>query len=571
MTIPIAPAAPLAAVPGVPGLRFTARRPGTEPSPLRSDIAGFIGRTRRGRVHGERGREEHPTEEYIARDGLGVAVRVVGWRGYLREFGGLDDTADTPYALRGYFANGGDVAWVVRVCAYDAPANQLTAGTGTWVVGAVTATGEWAPDAPAAAGFVASRYRIEATTPGEWANGTVVVIRYWLRGPDGKPTVDFAVQAPDEPPEYLRGLSPSALHVEGALPSALVRVVPDAPKPAPPLLNTDGPTALEWRVTLGNGAAPAPRLIDYVRAAEVLCDVADVAIVAAPDLTRDFPANPANPGASNPQRLEVVATLLEHAAMLNDRLVLIDVASPDESVSGIARRLADLERSETDRTAAVYHPWLRVPESLEPAGSLLRTVPPSGHVAGVISRLDRERGAQHTPANAELLDAVDVSRAFDLHEQEVLFLGGVNLLRCAPGRGLLVWGGRTLGMERTVGGSIARAGRFVAHRRLIHRLVRAIRRVAEPLVFDVNGPALWLTLVRAITTVLLEAWRGGGLKGARADEAFVVKCDEETNPPEERDLGRVLCRIGVAPAVPMEFIELRVALSAEGRLEVFET
>jgi phage tail sheath protein FI len=71
--------------------------------------------------------------------------------------------------------------------------------------------------------------------------------------------------------------------------------------------------------------------------------------------------------------------------------------------------------------------------------------------------------------------------------------------------------------------------------------------------------------------VLLEAWRAGALKGARADEAFRVRCDETTTPPQEQELGRVVCTIEVAPAVPMEFILLRVALSSDGILEVFET
>jgi len=212
------------------------------------------------------------------------------------------------------------------------------------------------------------------------------------------------------------------------------------------------------------------------------------------------------------------------------------------------------------RAAAVYHPWVAVQDPLGGIAKPLKRIPPSGPVAGLISRLDRERGAQHTPANAELIDGIDLSRQFTPAEQEALFSGRVNLLRCAPGRGLVVWGGRTLDTDSS--------GRFVAHRRLIHRLVRGIRRVAQPLVFEINGPELWLTFVRAVTSLLLEAWRRGGLKGSRPEEAFRVQCDEKTNPPEERDLGRVLCTIEVAPAVPMEFIELRVALSADGRLEV---
>ncbi len=121
-----------------------------------------------------------------------------------------------------------------------------------------------------------------------------------------------------------------------------------------------------------------------------------------------------------------------------------------------------------------------------------------------------------------LLDAVDLDPGFPEPEQVRLFEAGVNLLRCSPGRGLQVWGGRTL--------STAPGGLYVAHRRLLHRLVRAIRRVADPLVFDVNGPELRLTLVRGITSVLLAAFRAGALAGDRPEEAFQVICDEHEQP-----------------------------------------
>ena len=98
---------------------------------------------------------------------------------------------------------------------------------------------------------------------------------------------------------------------------------------------------------------------------------------------------------------------------------------------------------------------------------------------------------------------------------------GLNLLRCAPGGGLQVWGGRTLDPDRP----------YVAHRRLLHRLVRAMHRVADPLVFEVNGPELRLTLVRAITSVLLAAFRAGALAGARPQDGFQVVCDGANNPP----------------------------------------
>jgi phage tail sheath protein FI len=144
-------------------------------------------------------------------------------------------------------------------------------------------------------------------------------------------------------------------------------------------------------------------------------------------------------------------------------------------------------------------------------------------------------------------------------------MGGINPLLCAPGSGLMVWGGRTAHDP-----ALGNAGLFLAHRRLVHRLIRAIRRVAEPLVFEVNGPDLWLILARAITSVLLEAWQAGALKGDRPEQAFQVRCDTSTNPPENEDLGQVNCEVLLAPAAPMEFIALRIAITREGRLEAIE-
>ena len=86
--------------------------------------------------------------------------------------------------------------------------------------------------------------------------------------------------------------------------------------------------------------------------------------------------------------------------------------------------------------------------------------------------------------------------------------------------------------------------------------------------FDGNTPVLWFALTRAITTVLLEAFRAGALAGQRPEQAFSVQCDAITNPPSEIDGGRCVCLIGLAPAVPMELITLRIAVAADGHIEV---
>lgn len=548
----------------VPGLRFEAVPRPAAPSPLRSDVAGFYGRTRRGAP--------------------GCLVRVEGWRGFLREFGGLDPSCTTPYAVRGYFDNGGQVAYVVRLAGRDV-------GTAAARLDLLAPEGR-ALDAPPE-GLRRTRYEVVASSPGRWARGARVHARYRRRGAGPAPELDLVVHADGEPAEYLLGLDPAGveentLEAQVARRSNLIRLRPSGEEVANPFA-VPGPLQAAWALTLAldpaDDAQEPPTRYEYLDAVEPppgarvrpeetphrelarewsLGDEPEVAIVCAPDLHTDL--------ADAGDREDVLSRLISQAEAARDRLVLIDLpetASSGDSTKdaeGAVEWVEEFRALHADarllRAAAVYHPRVRV---LDPLGGILRplrSVPPSGHVAGVISRLDRERGAHHTPANAVVFEAVDLSAGFDEPAQALLSARGLNLLRCAPGRGIQVWGGRTLDREPS--------GLFVAHRRLIHRLVRAIRRVAEPLVFENNGPELWLTFVRAITTVLVEAYRAGGLKGARPEDAFRVRCDERTNPPEEVERGRLVCEVELAPAVPMEFITLRIALSAENALEVIE-
>jgi hypothetical protein len=529
-----------------PGLYFSVVPRPAEPSPLRTDVAGFIGRTRRGPI--------------------GAPRRVEGWRGYLREFGGLLKDSSATYAIRGYFENGGEVAYVVRVCGENG-----TPAAATWKVGEVDENGRWTADSPAA--FKYARYRIEASSPGAWANGTRVVIRYRLRGASGRPEVDVAVQSPGEPAESFEGLGLDALEITIESRSLLIRLKPEEPVESSPM--QPGPHHLDWELTLDGGREDGPSKRDYLDAVNRLGDAnpvradeaphLEVALVAVPGLYEDLD--------DLDERAEILLTLIDEAERLHDRLALVDIPTDAEDSGDAIKNVDDAidwltglrgtVGSERLRAAAVYHPRLRVPDPLGGLSNPLRSIPPSGHVAGLISRLDRQRGAHHTPANEPLLEAVDVTRAFEKSEQARFYQEGINLIRCFPGRGLVVWGGRTAALQRD--------RLFIAHRRLIHRLIRAVRRVAEPLVFDINGPELWLTIARSITTVLLEAWRAGALKGARPEEAFRVSCNEKTTPQEDRDIGRVFCEIEIAPATPMEFILLRVALSTEGALEIFES
>lgn len=501
-----------------PGLGFEAVRPAADPSPLRSDVAAFVGPTRRGPI--------------------GVPTRVVGWRDYVRIFGGLDRDLDTPYAIRGYFDNGGDVAWIIRLAAPGAETSSAT-----WTASGLAALGD-------------GLFRISAASPGSWSRGTRVSLLYRGRTATGTSTLDVSIRTSDETEDH-RAIPATELVTRIAADSELIRIEQiGTAAPATPRA-----FASELVVLDQSGTASGPQLEDYSDAIGMLVDVPEAAIIAFPDLDAL--------GAATATRVtRAAASAFDD---LHDRLVLVDMPrNPpnlrwhvDEILAYVTQTLA---RGADDKTwaarwwrsAALYHPWVRVSDPLGGVAMPTRDIPPCGHVAGVISQLDRERGAGSTPANTPLLGMIDLREDYSNEEQALLNPEGVDLLRCVPSLGFSVWGGRTL--DRTTP--------FVAHRRLVHRLVRAIRRVAEPLVFETNGPVLWFTFVRSITAVLLEAWRSGALAGSRPEEAFNIVCDATTNPPEEIDAGRCVCNIELAPATPMEFILIRVALSRDGSLEV---
>jgi phage tail sheath protein FI len=488
------------------------------PPPLRTDVAGFVGATRRGPLR--------------------IPVRVEGLTGYRDQFGDLAADATTSYAVRGYFENGGELAWIVRV---------FGAGTGT-----LATTGFRIGDLTESA----NTYRVEATSPGAWANNGRVTI--WYRSSSLADShaaeLDVRVAVQGEPVEVFMRVP--VAEITERLASRLIRITPDVTSTEAKRTPLSRSSTTELR--LDGGADAPPGLDDYLAAVAALGDQPEVAIVAAPDLGGHLTADA--------ERQAVVTALLDTAARRLDQLVLLDVPTghagetpaAQDALAWVAATMR-LEDSVRRRAAAVYYPGLLVADPLGGATAPLRTVPPSGHVAGVISRLDRERGAHHTPANVILDDAVDLVPVLTEPEQVATFGAGLNLLRCAPGRGLQVWGGRTLDPDHP----------HVAHRRLLHRLVRAVHRAADPLVFDVNGPELRLSLVRAVTSVLLAAFRAGALAGARPQDGFRLLCDDSNNPPGA-DPGQVVCEIAVAPAVPMEFIHLRLLIGPEGRLEVVE-
>lgn len=208
--------------------------------------------------------------------------------------------------------------------------------------------------------------------------------------------------------------------------------------------------------------------------------------------------------------------------------------------------------------AALYYPWIKVPD-LSGEGKINKLVPPSGHVVGIYNRSDSERGVFKAPANEVILGAVDLELNLSRGEQDELNPEGVNCLRAFPGRGIRVWGGRTLSSNT--------AWQYINVRRLFIMVESSIDAGLQWVVFEPNNTDLWAKVSRDITAFLRIIWRSGALFGTTPEQAFYVKCDEELNPPEVRDLGQLIIEVGLAPVKPAEFVIFRITQWAGANAE----
>jgi len=474
-------------------------------------------------------------------------VRVTSRLAYAALFGRQRTGMATPRAVEAYFANEGQVAWVLRT------GRGGDAASAAVVLGAV-AGGTWKAGGPARLSLPGNELRVTATSPGTWAERTTVRITYRAFGVQGDPELDVRIAVPDEPVIQRSGLAADELLDAIASSGLLTARFEGDPVAAEPAGPSSGPGQQVWPLTLGGAAEPAVTRADYLDAVIAQAQVDEVALVCAPDLESDLGVAAQD---------DVIGALATSAAAAQDRLVVLSTAlirAPD--VGAWRRRIEQaVPDAAQQRAVAAYAPWLIAEELTRSSADRYAATNPVGHVCGVISRLDRERGSGWAPANALVNDTIDVAVRSTPEDHLFAVSQQVNLLRCRVGGGLEIWGARTLDTGD---------GRHIAHRRLVQRIVRTIRRVAEPLVFDPNTQVLWFTVARAISGVLMEAFRSGFLQGATPDEAYRVRCDATTNTQDRIDAGEVVCEIEVAPAAPMEFITLRLTLGAAGLLEVVE-
>jgi hypothetical protein len=261
-----------------------------------------------------------------------------------------------------------------------------------------------------------------------------------------------------------------------------------------------------------------------------------------PDPVAEDPT--ARPPALDDQKItNLYFAMIDQCERLRYRVAILDAPAKRRT----AQQLTDWATLFPTRFAALYYPWLKIPDPAEIEGAI-RKVPPSGHIAGVYARIDNQFGVQRPPANAELEFVTEVVDDVDSFRQEYLNPFGVNVIRSFAGRGIRVWGARSLAGSRDAD------WRYIHTRRLMSMIEESVDNSTQWAVFEPNNEALRQTLVHSLSVFLETIWRKGGLKGAVPSEGFYVRCDETNNPSSVVDLGQIVCQVGVAVAAPMEFL-----------------
>lgn len=309
------------------------------------------------------------------------------------------------------------------------------------------------------------------------------------------------------------------------------------------VLDSEGAEPHRTYTLSGGTDGAAPGADEYAEALGILVGLEDVSIVAAPGYSAFY-------SDADPDTYQGIQdALLTHVAdPRRYRMAVLD--APPAVTPGVMRELRGLVDSSR---AALYYPWVIVanplagPSSTQPAEIAL---PPSGHVCGIYARNDVERGVHKAPANEVVRGALRFEPSVNTGQQELLNPIGVNCLRLLQGRGLRVWGARTISSDPE--------WKYLNVRRYFNYIGASIDRGTQWAVFEPNGEMLWANVKGTIGDFLYNEWRNGALLGSKPEEAFFVRCDRSTMTQNDLDNGRLICLIGVAVVKPAEFVIFRI-------------
>lgn len=486
-------------------------------------VAAFVGFT-------AKAPDDDPTDP----DGLKPRL-VTNWSQFESLYGGFVPGAMLAHSVYGYFNNGGSLAYIVRI-PHTAPADEpgmLGLPSGDRALGPALEFTTVEPNAPISVGVVAEpapddadddtepTYRIDVLEKGavveSYEGVTLGSAAETVNGTSTRVKVETKIDV-DQLTADLRTIPTGRFAIE----------------PAPPT-----PVSVPGRAFTGSESARTG--INGLTIAD------DVTMVMVPDLitaaTKEDGSIDLNLWKS------VQLALINHCEGQANRMAILD-APPTMSPQQIKEWRSDVAMYDS-AFAALYYPWIEVANPAATNGDTEIMVPPSGHVAGIWSRTDDTRGVWKAPANEVVRGALNVELNITKAEQGLLNPIGINCIRPFGTQGIRVWGARTLASDTD--------WTYVNVRRLFNMIETTIMNGTQFAVFEPNDQKLWEGLKRTVGAFLRGLWRDGALFGATEEQAFYVKCDSETNPPDSIDQGRVVVEVGIAPVKPAEFVIFRIS------------
>lgn len=477
------------------------------------------------------------------------AVLVSSWTQYTNLFGEFTPNAYLPQAVYGYFLNGGGNAYIVSLGTGEPFEEQTNAADAPGPVSGdlVSAAGSRPALTVALAGPTVQSGAVtvevdDATDSGDEESFKLVVRQ------DGKVVEEHDNITVKRGPAFVgTALKKSTLiTLEENKAGTLTRPA----KGAKVLLSPVRRSSVGEVAQVQGDELDAGRYIGSAADRTGLSGleaIDDITIVAVPDLVGGFQRGVIDAEGVKAVQLALVA----HCEMMGDRVAILD---PLPGLSAQQVREWRQEYSAFDsKYAGLYWPWVKV---MNPAEKRSELIPPSGHIAGVWARNDDTRGVHKAPANEVMRGVLAPALSVTKNEQGVLNPIGVNCIRSFPGQGVRIWGARTLSSDPE--------WRYLNVRRLFNFVEKSILDGTNWVVFEPNDRYLWEGVSRTVTAFLTRVWRSGALFGRSPSEAFFVRCDEENNPPENRDAGILTIDIGIAPVKPAEFVVFRLSQYAPG-------
>src|SRR5467141_3605632 len=432
---------------------------------------------------------------------------VTNWSQFSQGFGGFLEGSYLAHSVYGYFLNGGGSAYIVRIGADGhAPSAQA--------------------ELPSAKDKSLAGYRVLALEGGQRGNDREEYDNVTTR--KGKSNVLTAVKTAS------KLIQLEEIGTAGALEKV----------PAP------------GKVTLQGGGGTMPARVtpdEYVgnsadRTGFAGLEAVDtVTMLSVPDLMAAYQR-----GMIDSEQVKAVQlAMIAHCELMGDRVAILD-APPGLNAQQIREWRVD-KAGYDSKYATLYWSWVKV---FDPLAGQANFVPPAGHMAGIWARSDDTRGVHKAPANEVVRGAISLELQVTKSEHDLLNPQGINVIRAFPGRGIRVWGARTLSSDP--------AWRYINVRRLFNYIEGSILLGTQWVVFEPNDMALWERVKRTISAFLVRVWRDGALFGATPSEAFYVKCDGEVNTAETIDAGQLIVEIGIAPVKPAEFVVFKIAQFSGG-------